>query len=230
MANWFSRSRPQPASWHETWDEGTSRVILHITFDTTLPDNGDSADALSKAILRAIEGVKAREVGSSIPDGVDQATVAIVVEPTHRDLGPLEQHTLDILIERLGSSIPVEVADGAAPPAEDDDPDEDPAVDAPTVEWDEAAQALVAAATLPTTTLDERGARLLKSAFDAGLAAIARDDSQALVPESAKESHRYILRIAVPAGSNYGDRSERKEQALKAALAKTKADLEVTRD
>ncbi|GAA2232444.1 hypothetical protein GCM10010401_00210 [Rarobacter faecitabidus] len=222
---WFSRSRPVDPNWHESWDAATHRVLLHVPFAPASPATSDTAEELSQAIVHAVRAVQAGDVGSSIPDGVTEATVAILVEPERRGLGDLERHTVDILRESLGSSIPLEVAETSVPDVEEDDPDSDPEVGAAELAWDEAAKSLVIKVALPETSIEARVARLMKTAFNSGLAAIASAPAQGLVPDDVRGSETYDLHLILQPGTPQGGRVNAVESTLRGALRKTKVTL-----
>ncbi|GAA2524679.1 hypothetical protein [Rarobacter incanus] len=229
MASFFGRKRQSAPRWSESWDADNSRIVIAVPLDTSQPANSETADLLSAGLLQAIEAIQTNQVGDSIPPGVDQATVAIRVHPTHRDLAELETQTIEIMQESLGSSIPIEAAPGGLRDEESDDPDQDPHVPQPQVVWNQADAALATTIALPATTIDARNARLLKAAFDKGLAALTHPESLALVPAQAAGAHRFTLVIEVPDVTRSGPKSAKREASLHAALANTKVDFAVTR-
>ncbi len=51
----------------------------------------------SSALVDAVKSIQAGNVGSALPAGVSQATVAVQVEPSDRSLGTLELRAIEII-------------------------------------------------------------------------------------------------------------------------------------
>ena len=143
----FSR-RPEPVpipdGVTERWSDDENSVVVTLPFDASGRDASVTADQLSESVVATVNAVQAGEFGHSIPAGATNAGVRIEIHTGVVPLGPLAQRRVEILQERLGVSIPLEVRTDEAPPA--------PEVVEPEV-VEPAAGSTGAAAATPTAPL-----------------------------------------------------------------------------
>lgn len=79
------------------------------TFQWRGPGTGKTADELTQRIIATVNAVQAGEFGQSIPDGVQGATVTLVVDCGDTAITPLATQAIEVLRERLGKSMPIMV-------------------------------------------------------------------------------------------------------------------------
>jgi len=246
MRNLFGRrssAATLPAGATETWDEAAGAVVIHVPVRTERPEDHESADRLTTAIVQAVDAINAGNVGHDvIPENASAPTARVVLEPTHRDLGPLEVRTVEIFQERLGVAIPLEHVPGANPPSEDDEAEaveEAPVVemddDGQTVElppiglaWAEDRHALTAQLEVPLTTSDGASRRALGSAMDALFAALRDPALGELVPAGATAA--YVLSVSFAPGAVVGPATIALQEQIDAQLAGTALTVEVIAD
>lgn len=181
----------------ESWDGDDHVVVVHVSHDTLRPEDHETADRLTEAIVAVVNAIQAGVVGESIPEGTKNAGVRIQIEPSHRHLGPLEERTLEIFSERLGASIPISDIEGANPPEADDDPQEDPKLAKPEFVWDAAHSVLTTTVALPLTNPDARTARVARTFLDAALEGLANPENQALIPAEQADSAQFAITMVI---------------------------------
>ncbi|WP_435300469.1 hypothetical protein [Timonella sp. A28] len=98
-----------PAGVTEYWSDEDTSVVVSIPFDASGRDESHVADDLSNAVIATIGGIQSGDFGHCIPEGVSGARVKVEVNTGGTVLGPLSLHTLDILRERLGKSMSIDV-------------------------------------------------------------------------------------------------------------------------
>lgn len=112
-----SKPLPLPDGVTETWSAEENLVVVHLPFAADGVDASLVADELTDAVVATVQAVQAGEFGHSIPDGVTGAGARIQIETGTTPLGPLAQHNVEILTERLGKSIPLSVHTSEPAPA-----------------------------------------------------------------------------------------------------------------
>ncbi len=108
----FFRRKPAthaPADVTERWSEQDTSVHLHIPFNGADREPAKTADELTQRIIATVNAVQAGEFGQSIPDGVQGATVTLVVDCGDTAITPLATQAIEVLRERLGKSMPIMV-------------------------------------------------------------------------------------------------------------------------
>ncbi len=107
----FSRKRRGPAlpeGVTEAWSEKDAAVVVSIPFDARgIP--GEVADRLSDDVIATISAIQNGEFGYSIPEGFTGARVRVEVNTGATPLTEVPLHTIEILRERLGQSMELEV-------------------------------------------------------------------------------------------------------------------------
>ena len=224
----FSR-RPEPVQIPEgvteRWSAEDNSVVVTLPFDASGRDASATADSLSEAVVATVNAVQAGEFGHSLPDGATNAGVRIEIHTGVVPLGPLAQRRVEILQERLGVSIPLEVRTDEAPAAPEvvepavEDVSPEPAVDlakapvapplpavlepsaglvaAPYV-WDDENERLRAEIVyLGETGADGQTQVDLQRLVELTVAALAAPQTRALVPVDASAEHPIWLTVAV---------------------------------
>ncbi len=228
MKRLFSRrpataALPELAS--ESWDSEGHVVIVHLVHDTLRPEDHESADRLTTGIVAVVTAIQAGVVAESIPEGTQNAGVRLQIEPSDRHLGPLEERTVEIFSERLGTSIPITVTDGANPPDVEDDPEEDPKIADPVFSWDPSEAALSTTVKLPLTSPQTRTARVARAALDAALTGIAKPGNRDLIPGDLAGSARYSVSIVIHPRSDLGPATAAIIDRATERLSGTRVDL-----
>jgi len=246
MRNLFGR-RPSaatlPAGATESWDEAAGAVVIHVPVPTERPEDHESADRLTAAIVQTVDAINAGNVGHDvIPEDASAPTVRVVLEPTHRDLGPLEVRTVEIFAERLGVAIPLEHVPGANPPSEDDEAevveeapvvevdDDGTSVQIPTVAftWDDDRAALTADVDVPFTSSDGASRRALAATMEAVFTALREASSRDLAPEGSEVA--YLVTVSFARGAVVGSTTSALADQVDAQLEGTALTVEVVAD
>lgn len=228
----FNRRAATPAlppGTTEEWDGASGTVILALPLDTSRRETHESADALSQALVAAVGAIRSGNIGDAIPAGTENATVRVRIDPSHRDLGELEQRTVEIFAESLGASIPIDVSPGAQPPEDDDDEEEDdPATPAVSLTWDPQRGVVIGGAKLPATNTDLRTTRVLQRSLDALFAAMSDADFRASMASEAARNASYQITFDL-ADSVVGPRTERLIERIGERFANTLLDVSILR-
>lgn len=104
-----------PENVTESWSPQDNAVVLTVPFNGADREAVTAADRLTNTIVQTVNAVQAGHVGDSIPEGTTDAQVKIVVDCGTTSITPLGQQAVDILRERLGKSMPLEVLSAPAP-------------------------------------------------------------------------------------------------------------------
>jgi len=246
MRNVFGRrpaasSLPDDAS--QSWDAATGALVVHLPVRTERPEDHESTDRLTAAIVSTVDAINAGDIDHDvIPADAVSPTVRIVLEPSHRDLGPLELRTVEIFAERLGVAIPLTYVPGANPPGEDDEADDVASVELPepdddgtSVEvppvafgWDDERAALTADLDVPVTSSDGASRRALSAVMDRVFAALRDAPARDLVPEGVPAT--YLVTVSFAPGAVVGPTTVALADQIDAQLEGTALTVEVVAD
>ncbi|SNT10163.1 hypothetical protein SAMN06309944_2099 [Micrococcales bacterium KH10] len=210
----------------ESWNESAKRIELVLPFTVVLPDNAQSAADLSDRVIAAVGDIQAGRIGSSLPEHVTEAHAAIVIQPTNRPLGELEEQALTILRERLGSAIAVEVTEVAAEPEPEAAPVATAEVLTPEFEWDDDTNTFKGRMPAPSRPPTSPGTHIRKS-FDRIMAAIGTDKVQSLAPQDKRGTARYEITIVLPRQTQWDQRCNQVVAKIEDALLNTRVTFRV---
>ena len=101
----------------ETWSAEENCVVVHVPINASTPDASVIADRISELVIASVGAVQAGLFGHCIPDGAQGAGVRIQVDTGTNPLPPLAEHSVEILREHLGQSIPLSVVTTKPVPA-----------------------------------------------------------------------------------------------------------------
>ena len=218
---------PIPDGVTERWSDDENSVVVTLPFDASGRNASVTADQLSESVVATVNAVQAGEFGHSIPAGATNAGVRIEIHTGIVPLGPLALRRVEILQERLGVSIPLEVRTDEAPPEPEvvepevvepatgsagaavttpsvpltkapPVPEPTPGLVAAPYVWDDENERLRAEIVyLGATGADAQTQVDLQRLVELTVAALASPETRALVPAGAAAEHPIWLTVAV---------------------------------